>query len=244
MTCKHKLDVDDCEECMPISVLPKKEVEFPLIERELRNGGKMKVFRSGGGLRVVRVDDGPIIGYGEAPQFEEALEHCEWCLSKGGRTYEQMYRGKDAKYPHYLTGTTEASSELDRIILAGNTFRAWAAPIIGGKGVGGRKKKIWVQIEKYEDFHYPDEVQQRVLETGESEEYEDPERGFKYLVSATRFPNGEPCTSAKVIFTPEGRKSHRAWMYKVRQTVHGNSGLYQLFQQALVAPKKEFEEEE
>lgn len=73
---------------------------------------KLKAFRSGGGLRVLVLQHEEVqnkittLGYAEAPTFDDALRHLEEDVEVGHRPYEEVY-GK--LYPHYLTGTTEAS---------------------------------------------------------------------------------------------------------------------------------------
>jgi hypothetical protein len=79
-------------------------------------------FRSGGGLRILRLErDKELVGYGEAPNFDTALEYLEEDVAAGGHNYEDVY-GENKLHPHYLTGTTKTSSNIDRWLLSGNSF--------------------------------------------------------------------------------------------------------------------------
>lgn len=102
---------------------PKEMPELLGIHEALRQGCRLHAFRSGGGLRVVSLDkEGQSYGYGEHPQVEEALIHANVDYVAGGRPYREVYGGL---YPHYLTGSNLATSNLDAWLLAGSTFDAW-----------------------------------------------------------------------------------------------------------------------
>lgn len=84
------------------------------LDRALQDGCVVRAFRSGGGVRVVRVErDENLVGYGEHPHIEEALELAD-------RSY------LDPKFDgdYYLTGSPEPSSKLDAHLLRGRKFRA------------------------------------------------------------------------------------------------------------------------
>lgn len=92
------------------------------------NLAKLHAFRSGGGLRVLYIKEinnkkNDSLGYGEAPQFSEAVQHLDEDLAAGGRPYKEVY-GKI--YPHYLTGTSEIEEGrlggLDWWLLCGRSF--------------------------------------------------------------------------------------------------------------------------
>lgn len=75
---------------------------YPNLEQALKEGAKIHVSRSGGGLRVVRVEkEKKLVSYGEHPYFSGALAHAE---SDFGLSYEELYCNDDAKHVHYLTG--------------------------------------------------------------------------------------------------------------------------------------------
>lgn len=94
---------------------------YPNLEKALMDGAKIHVFRSGGGLRVVRVEKyEELISYGEHPYFSGALSHAE---SDFGLTYKQQYSGENAKHTNYLTGAYPVSYDVfDAYIFGGRTL--------------------------------------------------------------------------------------------------------------------------
>ncbi len=93
---------------------------YPNLEKALKDGAKIHIFQSGGGLRVVRVEkDGKLISYGEYPYLSGALSHAE---TDFGLSYEEQYSGKKAKYRHYLTGARAKSFDLMDIYVSTNTL--------------------------------------------------------------------------------------------------------------------------
>lgn len=98
------------------------EMSYKAIENILaeKASNAIHAFRSGGGLRVLRLECGDdLLGYGESIQFDEALKNLENDTAAGGRKYNEVY-GKLT--PHYLTGTSEVSSNIDRWLLMGRSF--------------------------------------------------------------------------------------------------------------------------
>ena len=93
---------------------------YPNLEKALRDGAKIHIFRSGGGLRVVRVEKkGELISYGEHPYLSGALAHAE---SDFGLSYAEQY-GDDGKHLHYLTGEyPKFSDPIDAYISGDNTL--------------------------------------------------------------------------------------------------------------------------
>lgn len=100
-----------------------KMCDTPLVEKTLRTkeGTFMHAFRSGGGLRVLRLEckKKGLLAYGEHPTADIALVYLEEDHKAGGRKYEKVY---GPIYPHYLTGTSDPSNELDRWLLRGRGF--------------------------------------------------------------------------------------------------------------------------
>lgn len=92
------------------------------IDKALREGCKLHAFRSGGGLRVIRIEKGKrggkLVGYGEHPYVDEALRLAD-------RTMRPIL-GRMPKKSVYLTGSSSSSGPLDEWILQGHTFDAWA----------------------------------------------------------------------------------------------------------------------
>lgn len=172
----------------------------PDIEQPIRDGHTIHAFSSGGGLRVIRIEStsGDLVGYGEAPQIEEALEHAALDYHLGGETYEQQYSGENARYIHYLTGTTELSSPLDSHIRFGSTFDAQLDKETGEIEVTLAGIKFPPEI--------PDGIENRVTSSMRAEYFED--RGIKYRAKPFQFPgNGKWGISIDVIENPNNVKT-------------------------------------
>jgi hypothetical protein len=57
---------------------------------------------------------------------------------------------------------------------------------------------------------------------GEGElQYE--QRGYVFETNPSRFPNGERCTSTRIVSSPEGKQQHRAWMWRMSKTGTGRT---------------------
>lgn len=159
------------------------------IEQALRNGCKLHSFRSGGGLRVFRLENaGDLVGYGEHYNAEEAIRRCDEDYLAGGRPYEDVY-GKI--YPHYLTGTTEASSNVDRWLLRGGNVDA-----VYENG----KFKVFDEFVRH--IRVPKSVIDKVLRDRKPVEWEYHNR--KFVSTLSWFPNGEASTSTRCIHCPDG----------------------------------------
>lgn len=79
------------------------------LEKALNDGAKIHIFRSGGGLRVIRVEKkGKLISYGEHPYLSGALSHVD---KDFGLSYNDQYLGKNAKHDHYYTGAYPIPSD-------------------------------------------------------------------------------------------------------------------------------------
>lgn len=102
------------KECSPATI-----GKYPNLSKALKKGQTIHGFRSGGGLRVVRLHDkGKLHAYGEHPYVYNALEHAEADCKAGGRKYDKVY-GKI--YDHYLTGA-EAQGGFDSWVAMGRGF--------------------------------------------------------------------------------------------------------------------------
>ena len=191
------------------------------IETALRSGAKLHAFMSGGGLRVTRLErDGHLVGYGEAPEIEESLRHVVEDFEAGGRPYREVY-GKI--HEHYLTGQSKPSSPLDAWIRQGQTFDAWADG-----------DTIVVALRGYVHHEAPPGFDARVM-AGETLEWES--RGYTYESSPSRFPNGEPCRSTRVVSGPD-KGGADPWMWEATRT--GSAATFvDAVAQALTAQDKE-----
>lgn len=196
------------------------------IEQKLRDGAKLHAFRSGGGLRVVRVEmEGELVGYGEHPQVEDALSHCDEDCLHGGRDYREVYgRAK----PNYLTGSSSPTSELDAWLLRGQTFDA--ARTLGG---------FEVVLSGYAHMETPAHVSEAVFKHKQTVEWE--ERGFRYRATPSAFPgNREPCMLINTISRPEGRHHLDDTMWNIEKRGSGST-LTEAFAAAIMAPEVEVE---
>ncbi len=170
------------------------------IERALQEDCTIHAFLSGGGLRVVRIEqEGVLKGYGEHPSVDHALYHANDDFVAGGRSYNAVYGGKQL---HYLTGSTSASSELDGWLRQGRTFDAFV-----------RDSEIVLELRGYDKTETPRDVIKQVDETRVPVTWEN--RGYTYETSISFFQNGEQCYSTSVIGKPEGRRGVDAWMYEI-----------------------------
>lgn len=176
------------------------------IETALRKGARLHAFRSGGGLRVVCVDDddGNNIGYGEHPDVAEALQHCDDDIAAGGRDYHAVY-GKI--HPHYLTGSSSPASPLDAWLLKGSTFDVVAS--------GDAFAATMCCFAMHEP---PPGYVARVC-AGEVLEWE--ARGYRYRMVPSHFPNGERSAETSIVSSPEGRNGSDPWMWHAQQTATG-----------------------
>ncbi len=96
-----------------------------LTKHLVRPGVKLHGFRSGGGLRALRLEEeGRLIAYGEGPTFEGALAILEEEAEVGPRPYGEVY---GEIHPLYYTGQSTPSSEQDLILLQGGNVDAEAS---------------------------------------------------------------------------------------------------------------------
>lgn len=203
----------------------------PNIERGLREGMKLRAWRSGGGLMVVRVEhddhkEGISDGYGEHPYLKDAIEHAEVCMKKGGLTYEEMYNGENAMYTHYLTGTYDANTPIERAIHRGGYLRA--------KYVDG---KYLAAIENWERENpgKPKEEMKK-LEVGEYIEWES--RGFKFRTTCKDTYGGS--YSTEVLHKPNEDDDPFSWHSR---RVGEGSTLFEAAANAIVAERVEYSKE-
>lgn len=178
------------------------------IEKALQEGNRIHGFLSGGGLRVVRIElDGVLKGYGEHPSVDHALRHADEDFLAGGRDYNAVYGGK---HLHYLTGSTGVTSPLDSWVRQGRTFDTYV-----------RDGEVVLELHGYGETRTPQEVIKEVDEKRLPVTWAS--RGYTYETSKSRFPNGEPCHSTKIIDAPEGRSGSDPWMYKIVKYGTGKS---------------------
>jgi len=175
-----------------------------IIETVLRSGARLHGFRSGGGLRVLRIERNVRdLAYGEAPTFGEAMRHLADDLTTGGRRYEDVY-GKIE--PHYLTGTSTPDGDADRWLLRGCTI-----------DVHAEDGAIVAVLSGWGEQKTPSDIVARTL-AGETVEWASP-RGLVYETSPYRFPNGDVGTSTRCLSTVKDGAD--PWMWRTTQTGRG-----------------------
>lgn len=192
----------------------KKPFVLPGLETKLRDGCLLHAFRSGGGLRVVRLEEvvgerrtpdkslrrGEVIAYGEHPDIQEALAHAEEDFQAGHRAYDQVY---GPIHPHYLTGSTTASCGLDHWVLSGHSLDVYCQTF-GGK----------VQFVVEAGYTYYIKTPQRVMDL--VREKKQPviwmRNDYRYESTLANHPAGGVTTS--VLFANENDPGGNAWFQK------------------------------
>jgi hypothetical protein len=169
----------------------------------LRAGGRLHGFRSGGGLRVLRVErDGELIGYSEHPNVTDAMRILAEDLRAGGRDYAAVYGPIETPY---LTGSSTPDGDLDAWLLRGCTFDAC-----------GEGAEIVAALQGWQHHETPKDIAARAM-AGETIEYE--ANGMRYEASPTRFPNGEAAMSTRCL--SETKTGADPWMWRIKQTGRG-----------------------
>lgn len=190
----------------------------------LQGKSSVHAFRSGGGLRVLRLEAGPkrgpLLAYSEAPQFDEALVHLSEDIENDGlaaKNYQAVY-GINGKKQGYYTGTSSASSKADEMILCGGTL-----DLYGSDGVITAVFQTYERALKEEDW--------KPVFHGETVRIE--KRGFTYILRPTRMPGGQGGGTCETIRGPgsEGKDDH---MYEVTYTGKGAT-VAEAIEAALVA---------
>ncbi len=172
------------------------------IETALRAGGRLHGFRSGGGLRVISIQEqDKLRGYGEHPRVDDALLHANEDFLAGGRPYNEVY-GKTKL--HYLTGSQSFTSPLDLWILRGRTIDAYF-----------EGKQVFVELKALsENTEVPKRVVNYIKRTGKPVLWMS--RGHWYDTEPSEFPNGEPCLSTMCL-------DKDAWFYHMVKTGKGRN---------------------
>lgn len=178
-------------------------MDLPGITLALIRGNRLHGFLSGSGLRVIRIEgEGDrLTGYGEHPHVTDALLHASEDYLTGRRNYKYVY-GK--KYPHYLTGSSESTSDLDSWLLQGNTIDAYKRP--DGETV--------VELTGLTLVHIPNDVSDRVRISHKSVTWR--QRGFTYVTKPTyiNLYNGKvDGESTTVIKSPDDGSLTDPWSY-------------------------------
>lgn len=182
------------------------------IETALLEGAKLHCFRSGGGLRVARLEkDGELVGYGEHPNLLTALNHVGEDFKEGGIEYYEKY-GENGKYTHYLTGTHNTDSYADGIVLQGGTLDAEYKHVTSDG--------FNVHLKSTGRHRTPKDIVDDVIQNGTVRTHKD--RGYTYESYRSEFAGGYGCTT-KVIDMPRGGTNFLATHYDVVQTGYGDT---------------------
>ncbi len=187
------------------------------VEAALRSGGVLHAFLSGGGLRVLTIerqaydpDEGQRrvqLAYGEHPYVGDAFRILADDFKAGCRPYEEVY-GKTET--HYLTGASEPQDDLDAWVRRGAYFDARA----DGDG-------FEFELRGYQEHKTPEDID-ACARKGRTVRWTDA-RGFAFVASPYRFPNGDVGYSTKVTACPAGRTDHEAFLWKAVRRGTGKS---------------------
>lgn len=184
-----------------METIEKDNLELIYIDSALRDGAHLTGSRSVGGLRIVRIVlNDSVIGYGEHPHIKEALKYANEDLKAGGRKYSEVY---GLLYPHYITGSSNPSDNLDRWILSGNTIEAIF-----------KDESIQITLKGNKGFKTPMKISNRVIESQKAFEWED--RGFKFLTLPGNWFNGKAGITTEIISKAPNKKS--PWFYEISKT--------------------------
>lgn len=215
-----------------------KELDAALTKALHRKDCSLHGFRSGGGLRVFRLEQkGKLLGYGEHPHALESLSLMIEDLGVLARSYKAVY-GKTR--PHYLTGSSEPQLNrqygvLDAWILEGNTLDASI-----------KDQKIEVVLSGYSQYHASPEILERAkLQPEVPVRHENRgcvfETTYHYdPLAGDRYPTG---FFTSVVSLPEGMKHHRATMWHSNQTGRADT-FFAAMELAFAAPETELPDHE
>lgn len=174
--------------------------QFVEIKKAVNEGCRIHTFRSGGGLRVVRIeDDHSLRGYGEHPHIGKAFKHAEEDLAAGQRSYRDVY---GPIYPHYLTGSSNADCFLDAWTLKGYNFDLWK-----------EGNHFTTEMKGFFQLEWPQDLCTRVKETDNPETFS--HRGWVIEVRPFIFPgDGTKGVSGHIIHKPEESPIQDPFLYQ------------------------------
>lgn len=222
----HEAEMKKAETDSAYLYPPKEMPALSAVEDSLGQGFRLHAFLSGAGLRCVSLSrNGKQRAYGEHPHIDQALSLLEQDVLPGGQTYEHVYGGKN---PHYLTGSSLSTSNIDYWVRRGNTIDVW------------RDEGDFVcSLEGYEhDERMPEWVRQwTCARPGQPMWYGD-DRGFlrKCIFLRHLFPNGEDGHELEIIQKPKEKSD--SYFYKIIKTGRGKT-VWEAIIAALKAPSRE-----
>ena len=197
------------------------------IEVALKDGANLHCFRSGGGLRVARLEiEQELVGYGEHPNLLTALSHVGEDFKDGGLEYSEKY-GENGKHTHYLTGTHDTDSWADGILLQGGTLDAEYKEIVLPGAPGGVRRLFKVHLKSTGRHRTPEEIVDDVIANGTVRTHTD--RGYTYESKREHYPGGPSCTTSVIGMQYFLGTNYNASHYDVIQT-----GVGETFIEALI----------
>jgi hypothetical protein len=213
---------------------PQQTPELSGLTQALRGGHRAHAFRSGGGLRVVNVrpsdksegepeSESELVAYGEHPHIEEALAHAAEDYLAGHRPYEEVY---GPMYPHYWTGASLATSNIDAWVLQGSTFDLW-----------WDKDAVVCQLGGWDRSRPPVELVAEVIQTDQPVLWS--ARGVTYRLKKQVFADGTLGHSMELASSDETVAD--PWMYRIAKTGRGLD-VWQAIQAAFAAEPVEVSE--
>lgn len=179
------------------------------IRTALDQGVTIHGFRSGGGLRVIRLEkDGELKGYGEHINVDEAMVVADEDFLEGHRDYKDVY-GKIR--PHYLTGSGDSSSQLDAWLLQGHTFDAYRT----------ESGMIAVELKGWKHNEIPKNIEEQIRRHNKHFLWTD--RGYTFESWSDTFPNGEIAIATNVLSAPEGMELGRGTFFPYMKMGESNN---------------------
>lgn len=201
---------------------PKYQPDTTGIEKALRDGFRLHAFGSGTGLRVVCLKKGnKETGYGEHPNIEPAIKLANEDYLAGGRPYGAVYGGK---YPHYLTGSTLSTSNLDCWVRNGSTFDAWQDG-----------NEIIFRLRGFQQYDIPKEFLEKARASNDPVTWQD--RGYTFQ---TQY-EGDNMFSLDVVDFGKHNPKKMYTHYNFTKTGRGPS-FWEAVRAAFAAPEVEIEE--
>jgi hypothetical protein len=168
------------------------------VSRSLSTGCKLRAFRSGGGLRVLRMEDelGILIGYGEHPNVSGAFRILVDDIIAGGRGYADVY-GKIE--PHYIAGSASAEDAVDAWLLCGHKLEI----------TGNIDGECTAHLEWLARFQVP-ELVKSAARKGATLRYKD-ERGVEFETGPYILPSGDRGITTRCVSKPSNVDDVWCW---------------------------------
>lgn len=188
---------------------------------ELLARGKLHGFSSGGGVRVIRLEEpgdlGKLIGYGEGCHAREAFENM---VKDATSTKIKNF---------YFTGSPDVEDWMDEWLRMGRSFDAQLV-----------KGNVIVTLNGWDYDEISEEIKDRAYRLKGIPVLNTSDRGFTFetVWRDQLFANGEGGWSRRVVDCPPGKSEHLATMWSVKQ-LGGAPTFFAACEAAREAPKRE-----